>query len=466
MAKYVCEVCDYVYDEEKEGVPWDELPDDWVCPVCESPKSYYHRLDEAARSAPGSEVLVEAASNSLLRSYDERETAMADIHRIAETGESIIEPMRTAEPQISWDQVLIQGAQLARIPLNHEEPVELRTIIGPGARQPLVIETPLFVTHMSFGALSAEAKLALARGSAAVGTAVCSGEGGILPEEQQAAAKYIFEYVANKYSVTDENLRKVDAIEIKIGQSAKPGMGGHLPGRKVTAEIAAIRGKKMGEDIISPAHFDEITTAAELKATVEMLRDKSEGRPIGVKIAAGNIEADMAVILEAGPDFITIDGRAGATGAAPKFVKASSSIPSVFALYRARKFLDEQGVKNLSLIITGGFRISPDFAKALALGADAVALGTSALIACGCQQYRVCNTGTCPMGITTQDPELRRRFDVEKAAYRLENFLRVSSEELRSFARLTGRSSIHEMNSGDLCTTNTEISSHTSIAHV
>ena len=197
-----------------------------------------------------------------------------------------------------------------------------------------------------------------------------------------------------------------------------------------------------------------------------MLREKSEGRPIGVKIAAGNIEADMAVILEAGPDFITIDGRAGATGAAPKFVKASSSIPSVFALYRARKFLDEQGAKNVSLIITGGFRISPDFAKALALGADAVALGTSALIACGCQQYRVCNTGTCPMGITTQDPELRRRFDVQKAAYRLENFLRVSSEELRSFARLTGRSNIHEMNAGDLCTTNSEISGHTSIAHV
>ena len=246
MAKYVCEVCDYVYDEEKEGVPWAELPDDWVCPVCESPKSYYRRLDEAASSTPGPEVLVEAASNSLLRTFDERETAMADIHRIAETGESIIEPMRTAEPQISWDQVLIQGAQLARIPLNHEEPVELRTIIGPGARQPLVIETPLFVTHMSFGALSAEAKLALATGSAAVGTAVCSGEGGILPAEQQAAAKYIFEYVANKYSVTDENLKKVDAIEIKIGQSAKPGMGGHLPGRKVTAEIAAIRGKKTG----------------------------------------------------------------------------------------------------------------------------------------------------------------------------------------------------------------------------
>jgi methylamine---glutamate N-methyltransferase subunit C len=466
MAKYVCEVCDFIFDEEKEGTRWEDLPGDWVCPVCDSPKKYYHRVDAVPVTGPMAAVESETVPDGYLRASDEVENWMADIHQMAAGGESIIEPMRTADAHFSWDQVLIQGAQLARIPLNHEDPVNLKTVIGPGARQPLVIDTPIFVTHMSFGALSAEAKTALALGSAAVGTAVCSGEGGILPGEFDAAYRYIFEYVANKYSVSDENLRKVDAIEIKIGQSAKPGMGGHLPGRKVTDEIAAIRGKKPGEDIISPAHFPEITTAAELRATVEMLREKSGGRPVGVKIAAGNIEADMEVILEAEPDFITIDGRAGATGAAPKFVKAASSVPTIFALYRARTFLDEHGADQISLIITGGLRISPDFAKALALGADAVALGTSALIACGCQQYRVCNTGKCPMGITTQDPELRRRFDVRKASRQLENFLRVSSEELRNFARMTGKDDIHLLDTGDLCTVSSEISGHTSIAHV
>jgi glutamate synthase domain-containing protein 2 len=174
----------------------------------------------------------------------------------------------------------------------------------------------------------------------------------------------------------------------------------------------------------------------------------------------------MEVALYAEPDFITIDGRAGATGAAPKFVKGSASVPTLFALHRARRFLDEKGASHISLMITGGLRISPDFAKALALGADAVAIGTSALMACGCQQYRMCGTGKCPMGITTQDPELRARFDIEKSTKRLENFLRVSTEELKDFSRLTGNDDVHKLSTRDLCTTNSEISNHTDIEHV
>ena len=391
---------------------------------------------------------------------------MADIHRMAETGASISEPMRTRLKLFSWDEILIKGAQLAKIPLDEDAPVDTRTVIGPRAKQPLVIETPVYVTHMSFGALSKEAKLSLARGSAAAYTAMCSGEGGILPESMASAYRYIFEYVPNKYSATDENLRQADAIEIKIGQSAKPGVGGHLPGNKVTDEIAAIRGFPAGADIISPAHFDDINNRDDLKAKVAWLREKSAGRPIGIKLAAGNIEADLEVALYAEPDFITLDGREGGTGSAPKFIKDASSVPTPFALHRARKWLDAKQAAGVSLLITGGFRISADMAKALALGADAVAIGTAAMIAIGCQQYRICNTGKCPVGITTHDPELRARLSVDKSAERLANFLQASTGELAEFARMTGNDDVHALSIEDLCTTNSEISGHTAIEHV
>lgn len=199
---------------------------------------------------------------------------------------------------------------------------------------------------------------------------------------------------------------------------------------------------------------------------MDWLREKTDGKPIGIKIAAGHVQDDLEIATYAGPDFITIDGRPGATGASPKFVKQATSVPAVFALYRARKYLDKKGIKDISLIITGGLRVSSDFAKALALGADAVAIGTAALLACACQQYRLCDTGKCPVGVTTHDPELRGRLKVEFSAKKLENFLRVSTEELRDFARLTGNDDVHKLSTKDLCTTNSEISNHTEIEHV
>jgi glutamate synthase domain-containing protein 2 len=391
---------------------------------------------------------------------------MADIHKMAETGESIIEPMRTRKPTFSWDELLIKGAQLAKLPLNKDEEVTSEAVIGPGAEKPMVIQSAVYITHMSFGALSPEAKAALAKGSAAAKTAMCSGEGGILPGSIDNSYKYIFEYVPNRYSVTEENLKRVDAIEIKFGQSAKPGMGGHLPGEKVTSEIAEIRGFIPGESITSPSKFNDIRNPDDLKKKIDWLREVSEGRPIGVKFAAGNIEADLAAALYAAPDFLTIDGRAGATGAAPKYVKSATSVPTIFALYRTRKFLDEKGADNVSLIITGGIRISADIAKALALGADAVAIGTAALMAIGCQQYKMCNTGKCPMGIATQDPLLRKNLNVEKAARRLENFLNVTVNELKDFARLTGNNNVHGLTIADLCTVNSEISNYMPVEHV
>lgn len=234
----------------------------------------------------------------------------------------------------------------------------------------------------------------------------------------------------------------------------------------MTGEISQVRGRPEGVEIISPARFEDIRTREDLKGKVDWLRELSGGKPIGVKLAAGDIESDLEYALFSGPDFITLDGRAGATGAAPKVVKDSTSIPTIFALWRARKFLLERDAENVSLIVTGGLRISSDFAKALALGADAVALATTALMAAGCQQYRICNTGRCPVGVTSQDPELRKRLVIEKSAKRLENFLRVSIKELKTFARLTGNDDLEKLSITDICTTNSEISNHTEIEHV
>jgi len=469
MAHWQCGLCSYIYDENNESVTWDALPNEWTCPVCGSGKESFSLTasNPPVSISIGNETdLGEDYLAEWRRPVDDFEVNMADIHRLAMTGKSIIEPMRTRIPTFSWDEILIKGAQLAKMPLNKTESVATQTLIGPSAALPLILETPIFVSHISFGALSREAKLALAKGSALAKTAMCSGEGGILPESLATSYRYIFEYVPNKYSVTDENLKLVDAVEIKIGQSAKPGMGGHLPASKVTREIAAIRGCREGEDIISPSHFPDIRSKDDLKATVTYLRLKTGGKPIGIKLAAGHIEEDIDRALYAGVDFITIDGRAGGTGASPKVVKNATSVPTIFALARARKILDLREAKTVSLIITGGLRTSSDFAKALAMGADAIAIGTAAMMAAGCQQYRICNTGKCPVGIATQDTALRARLDVDKSAIRVANFFKAVTEELRDFARLTGNDNVHHLSLADLCTTNSEISNHTSIEHV
>ena len=296
-------------------------------------------------------------------------------------------------------------------------------------------------------------------------TAQCSGEGGILVEEKENAYKYIFEYVPNKYSVNDENLKSSDAIEIKIGQSTKPGLGGQLEGVKVTPEIAKVRNKTEGMDIHSPATIPEVNSKEDLKDLVSSLREKSEGRPIGLKLAAGHIEEDLEYAIYSGADFVTIDGRGGSTGASPKIIKDSASIPTIYALARARKYLDENN-SDMSLIITGGLRISSDFAKALAMGADAIAIGTGALIAAACQQYKICHTGQCPVGVATQDNELRERLKIDLAAKRVENYLKVSTEELKTFARITGHDNIHDLSLNDIRTINSEISDYTNIKHV
>ncbi len=460
MAVYVCTVCGYRYDEEKEGVPYEQLK---ACPACKQPKEKLI-LAEQEKPKPQQAESSLAYDPAYARS-DPSCRYMEEIHQMAVSGHSVHAAMGTKMPMPGWDDILLLGAQLDPMPLDDDAPVRTTTVIGPNAKRPMILDNPVYISHMSFGALSRETKIALAKGSAAARTAMCSGEGGILPEERDAAYRYIFEYVPNLYSVTDENLRRADAIEIKIGQGTKPGMGGHLPGGKVTAEIAAARGKPVGQDIKSPSRFADIRTKEELRERVAELRARSDGRPIGIKIAAGHIERDLAFCVFAEPDFITIDGRGGATASSPLLLRDATSVPTIYALYRARKYLDEIR-SDISLVITGGLRVSSDFAKALAMGADAVAVASGALIAAACQQYRICGTGNCPVGIATQDPEMRARLNGDAAAARVANYLNVSLEELKTFARVTGHDCVHDLNVGDLCTINREISEFTNIPHV
>jgi len=457
--KLKCGVCGFVFENKADFEAAEK------CPVCGSAKELFAEVNETPPKTEELPVKTQDLSYDPETSrQDESCRYMKEIHEMAVSGETIIEAMGIKVPKPSWDSILILGAQLNPMPLEEHAPVITTTVIGKNAKHPMVLDSPVYISHMSFGALSKEIKVALAKGSAAAKTAMCSGEGGILPEEMESAYKYIFEYVPNLYSVTEEHLRKSDAIEIKIGQGTKPGMGGHLPGEKVTQEIARIRNKPLGEDIISPSKFPGIDTKEDLKALVDQLRVESDGRPIGIKIAAGRIEKDLEYCVFAKPDFITIDGRGGATGASPKLVRDATSVPTIYALHRARKYLDINH-SDIELVITGGLRISADFAKALAMGADAVAIASAGLMAAACQQYRICGTGKCPVGVATQDPELRKRLNVDAAAERVTNYLNVTLQELKTFARITGHEYLHDINVSDLCTIDREISEYTNIPH-
>ena len=464
MAVYKCTVCGYVYDEEKEGMLFAELE---KCPVCGAKPEKFVILETDVDKNFTEQKTADTAALDYPSDYVREDLScryMKEIHEMAVSGKTVSAAMGTKMPMPSWDDILILGAQLNPMPLFEHEHVNISTVIGKNAKRPMVLAGPVYISHMSFGALSKETKIALAKGSAMAKTAQCSGEGGILPEEMEAAHKYIFEYIPNKYSVTKENLQKADAVEIKIGQGTKPGMGGHLPAEKVTPEIAAIRQKPLDNDILSPSKYEGINTKEDLKSLVDYLRKESDGRPVGIKIAAGRIEKDLEFCIYAKPDFVTIDGRGGATGSSPLFLRESTSVPTVYALYRARKYLDS--VKSdIELVITGGLRVSSDFAKAIAMGADAVAIASSALIAAACQQYRICSSGRCPVGVATQDPNLRARFEGDKAALRVANFLNVTFDELRTFCRITGHYDIHDLNVNDLCTINREISDYTNIPH-
>jgi glutamate synthase domain-containing protein 2 len=320
------------------------------------------------------------------------------------------------------------------------------------ARKPLSLGIPLFVSDMSFGALSAEAKVALAKGAEIAGTGICSGEGGMLPEEQAANSRYFYELASARFGWDPKLVEKVQAFHFKGGQGAKTGTGGHLPGNKVTEKIAAVRGLKTGQDAISPPTFEDLHTAQDYLRFADEVRERSGGIPVGFKISANHIEDDIDFALAAGADYIILDGRGGGTGAAPLLFRDHISVPTIPALARARTHLDACVGRDVTLIITGGLRVAEDFIKAMALGADGIAIANSAIQAVGCIAARMCNTNNCPTGIATQKPELRARLDRDAGAQRLANFLEASVGLMKVMARACGHHHLSQFERSDLTT--------------
>jgi len=422
-------------------------------PYCDGSHKNLQSTDVGRAMAPA------ASGTSLKAKPTPEEPTVVYIHDLAENGLSKVGhhgPMgsmgvpRSELPH--WDDIQLLVAQFARKPLMETNPVATELVIGPNAAKPLKLDIPLFVSDMSYGALSEEAKIALATGAQRAGTGICSGEGGMLPEEQEANSRYFYELASAKFGYREELMTRVQAFHFKGGQGAKTGTGGHLPARKVTSKIARVRGLPEHTDAISPPTFADLESPADFREIAERVREVSGGIPIGFKLSANHIEKDIDFALEATADYIILDGRGGGTGAAPLIFRDNISVPTIPALARARRHLDRLDRSDVTLIITGGLRTPADFIKALCLGADGVALSNSAMQAIGCVAARMCNTNHCPAGIATQDPELRKRMNVEKGATRLHNFFSASTELMQVMARACGHDSLDQFNIEDLTT--------------
>ncbi len=393
------------------------------------------------------------------------EPTVAFIHQLAKEG---LSKMGHHGPMTSmgvprhelphWDDIQIMVAQMANKPLMEEANVETQLIIGPKADKPLTLEIPLFVSDMSFGALSEEAKVALARGAELAGTGICSGEGGMLAEEHDENSRYFYELASAKFGYKEALLSNVQAFHFKGGQGAKTGTGGHLPGNKNRGKISQVRGIPEGEPAISPPTFTDLVTVSDFQRFSDRVREVSGGIPIGFKLSANHIEHDIQFALDTGADYIILDGRGGGTGAAPEIFRDHISVPTIPALARARRYLDDVGKSGeVTLIITGGLRTPMDFVKAMALGADGVAVSNSAMQAIGCVAARMCNTNNCPTGIATQKPELRAKLNVQQSAEQLARFFNASIELMQVMARACGHHHLSQFHHADLATWHREM---------
>jgi glutamate synthase domain-containing protein 2 len=356
-----------------------------------------------------------------------------------------------------WDNIQMLPAQMATKPLMDDHKVKTEVVIGPNAKKPLRLGIPIFVSDMSFGALSREAKIALSKGAEMADTGICSGEGGMLPDEQEANSKYFYELASAKFGFEWDKLKKVQAFHFKGGQGAKTGTGGHLPGNKVMGEIAKVRGLKEGEPAISPPTFTDMSSLQDFINFGDKVREVTGGIPIGYKLAASRIEDDIDFALDAGADYIILDGRGGGTGAAPIILRDHINVPTIPALARARKHLDKRNADGVSLVITGGLRVPSDFAKALAMGADAIAVSNSALQAIGCLGMRACHTNNCPVGIATQKENLRSRLIIQNSARQLNNFFSASVDLMKVLSRACGHDDMTKFSPEDLSTFDREI---------
>ena len=388
-------------------------------------------------------------------------------HGLSKTGHhGRVSAMGVPRDQLpKWEDIQILTSQLHKVPLLDDAPVRTDVVIGPSAKKPLRLEIPLFVSDMSYGALSEEAKIALSKGAEIAGTGICSGEGGMLPEEQSSNSRYFYELASARFGFTLEKLAGVQAFHFKCGQGAKTGTGGHLPGTKVKGKIAEVRGLAEGQAAISPARFPDWEHVDQYRDFAEEVREVTGGVPIGVKLSAQHIERDIEAALQIGVDYIILDGRGGGTGAAPLLFRDNISVPTIPALARARRYLDKKGRSDVTLVITGGLRLPADFVKALALGADAIAVSNAALQAIGCLGMRACHTNNCPVGIATQKPHLRQRLVIDKSAERLSTFFGAATELIQVMARACGHDHISQFCVDDLTTWKPEMAQIAGIAY-
>lgn len=378
------------------------------------------------------------------------ENWVLEVRKREKTGKPVIVSGRSENyNKISFSDLVFMPAQLTTRPKDYfREEIKTETTLGKTSKHPMKLSMPILTAAMSFGALSASSKIAIAKGSTIAGTADNTGEGGMLKEQKENAKLIIAQYSTGRFGVDEEYLKGADAIEVKIGQGAKPGQGGLLPKEKITEKIAEVRKVPVNEDIHSPPYHSDINNIDELRKKVEWLRELNRGKPIIIKLGAGNVEKDVELALKANPDIIAIDGLSGGTGAAPQALLDDFGLPIIPAIVKARKVLDRENAKQ-ELIVGGGFNTGIEIAKALALGADAVFVGTALMVAMGCIYCRKCYLGKCPIGVATQDPELEKKLDPE-AGEKVANFFKACNEEIKMAAAAIGYDDVSLLKKRDL----------------
>jgi methylamine---glutamate N-methyltransferase subunit C len=395
---------------------------------------------------------------------------IAEIERAADEGIYKIRGFGTLRRLPSFDDLVLLGASMSRYPLEgYRERCATNVTLGTRfAKQPIELKIPITIAGMSFGALGANAKRALARGASAAGSCTTTGDGGMSEEERSASNVLIYQVLPSRYGFDPSHLRACEAIEIVVGQGAKPGGGGMLLGQKITDRVAEMRTLPAGIDQRSACRHPDWTGPDDLAIKIQELRELTDWeKPVFVKIGSARPRFDVQLAVKAGADVVVLDGMQGGTGATQEVFIEHAGIPTLPALRQAVEALQELGQhRKVQLIISGGIRSGADVAKALAMGADAVSIGTAALVALGCnraihvEDYHAlgtepggchhCHTGRCPVGITTQDPALESRLDVEEGARRVRNFLTVLTMEAQTLARACGKSHLHNLEPEDL----------------
>jgi len=401
-----------------------------------------------------------------------------DIHIKSQLGRYRMRGMALMKKIPHWDDLTFLPGTLTRFVIEgYREKCETTTIIGPNCKNPIKLDIPIYITSMSFGALSYEAKTALARGATMAGSATCSGEGGMIPDERRYSELWYYQCIQSRYGFNPHHAQLADGIEVFIGQGQKVGMGGHLMGQKVTDQVAEMRSLPAGIDQRSPARHPDWLGPDDLALKVDELRELTDNQvPIQLKLGAAKVYDDVRMAAKCNPDSIYLDCMEGSTGAGPHIAAANTGIPGIAAVREARRALDDVGkTGEVTLVFAGGIRDGADMAKALALGADCVSVGTGGLIALNCNKdipeadfekelgvsagecYH-CHTGRCPVGVATQDPKLRKRLNPDDAALRVYNYLHSMTLEAQLLARACGKTNIHSLEPEDLAALTMEAS--------